>query len=737
MLTLWVEGLGSRSFSASEVTVGRAATCDLRIDDEAVSGRHLVIRRVGRDWVAEDLGSTNGTFLGGLDRRITRAILRSGDELRIGRTPLRVQFEVEAGKGAEEEGPEIRFVIVEPAQDAGAVTTRRETILIGRHPASQVVLRDRTVSRRHAIVTRTPAGFVINDQSSLNAIFIGDPPVRVSSAILRHGDEIRLGAARLRVEIPGELGRVAEAPVADVSAVPTLTERRPAPEALRAVLARTPLFRAFGEEDWGAFLSGYAREDGLHVEYFRPGETICEAGKYQLSLCLLLRGAVDARTPEHDGTALVIASYRPGDFFGLIEAKRALPRAATLVAVSEAAVFHVPRHQIRYVEHNAAARALLAARYKEEAWRVMAAQLDLFEGVPPAFVAELMDRSEILFFDKAGLTIAKQGTVGDSFYIVRDGFAQVTRADGGSERVLAYLRAGEFFGEMALLEGKPLGASVVTAGKAEVVKITRSDFAELCGKHPEVERRIREIAAKRKEAAEHVTPELSEDLRKWGQGYIQADALLVMDLELCIKCDLCVQACETLHGESRLIRRGMQLGKYLVPSACRHCDDPLCMFACPTAAIQRRPEGEIFIEYDLCVGCGACAIACPYDNIAMIETGKFDAAQARKQSAIPDRQFFRPYPVPKHEEGQGGWLQRLGLLKPASVRPAEPEGGHDPAHPVPPRYPIKCDLCDGLPYMGCVHACPTGAAVRVDPRTLLKETGLVSIGTRIKKAEAV
>src|SRR2546427_11131478 len=43
MLTLLVEGLGSRSFSASEVTVGRAATCDLRIDDDAVSGRHLAI----------------------------------------------------------------------------------------------------------------------------------------------------------------------------------------------------------------------------------------------------------------------------------------------------------------------------------------------------------------------------------------------------------------------------------------------------------------------------------------------------------------------------------------------------------------------------------------------------------------------------------------------------------------------------------------------------------------------
>ena len=110
---------------------------------------------------------------------------------------------------------------------------------------------------------------------------------------------------------------------------------------------------------------------------------------------------------------------------------------------------------------------------------------------------------------------------------------------------------------------------------------------------------------------------------------IQADALLVMDLDLCIKCDQCVKACESLHGKSRLIRNGIQLGKYLVPSACRHCDDPKCMNSCPTGAIKRRPEGEIYFQYDMCIGCGNCAIACPYDNIAMIDTPTFDKAQAR------------------------------------------------------------------------------------------------------------
>ena len=280
----------------------------------------------------------------------------------------------------------------------------------------------------------------------------------------------------------------------------------------------------------------------------------------------------------------------------------------------------------------------------------------MFKGVPEEFIDQLIPRCEIQRYDLRGIALMRQGEEGDSFYIVRDGFVQVSfqRADG-SHRILAYRRAGEFVGEMAMLTGEKRYASVLTAGKCEVVKILRSDFLDLCKRYPAVEAHIREVIERRHQAEVLITPEVSEVLEKSGQlGYIQADALLVMDLDLCVKCDSCVKACESLHGESRLIRTGVPIGKYLVPAACRHCDDPKCMSSCPTGAINRRPEGEIFFHYDMCIGCGNCAIACPYDNIAMIETAKFDRAQAKKAEVVGGN-FYRPYPVASHAAAPSLW----------------------------------------------------------------------------------
>src|SRR6185437_7180452 len=317
-----------------------------------------------------------------------------------------------------------------------------------------------------------------------------------------------------------------------------------------------------------------------------------------------------------------------------------------------------------------------------------------------------------------------------------DGFVQVVRErEDGTRRVLAYLRAGEYFGEMAMFDTGVRWASVLTAGKCELIKIRREDFLDLCRRFPHIEMEARKVIAQRYEQERSVTAELSELLERTGQlGMLQADALLVMDLDLCINCDQCVKACESLHGESRLIRNGIQIGKYLVPSACRHCDDPKCMNSCPTGAIKRRPEGEIYFQYDMCIGCGNCAIACPYDNIAMIDTPTFDKAQARKARIMNETNFFRPYPVASHDVGEEGLLRRLfsfaGIT--SKRKPVTMGAGLDYEH-VPVAFPIKCDLCDGLPFMGCVHHCPTGAAIRIDPATLFEETGAISQGGRVRK----
>ena len=98
---------------------------------------------------------------------------------------------------------------------------------------------------------------------------------------------------------------------------------------------------------------------------------------------------------------------------------------------------------------------------------------------------------------------------------------------------------------------------------------------------------------------------------------MEAQSLLVLDLEKCTRCDACVRACADAHdGVTRLIREGLRFDKFLVATSCRQCRDPLCMVGCPVGSIRRRNSLEVIIE-DWCIGCGMCAKNCPYGNINM------------------------------------------------------------------------------------------------------------------------
>ena len=65
-----------------EITLGRGPDCDIQVDRDSVSRRHARVFRVNEQWMGEDLGSTNGSYVN--DTPITRAVLRDGDFLKIG-----------------------------------------------------------------------------------------------------------------------------------------------------------------------------------------------------------------------------------------------------------------------------------------------------------------------------------------------------------------------------------------------------------------------------------------------------------------------------------------------------------------------------------------------------------------------------------------------------------------------------------------------------------------------------
>src|SRR5213075_305202 len=265
-----------------------------------------------------------------------------------------------------------------------------------------------------------------------------------------------------------------------------------------------------------------------------------------------------------------------------------------------------------------------------------------------------------------GQAIVQQGEPADSFYLVRIGFVKVSENYPGGEMVLAYLSRGDYFGEIGLLGGGVRTATCTALDHVELVRISGDDFRDMVELFASVRIGLEAVAAERRAANQqrmHMVHNVPID-QFLSKGLMEAQSLLILDLQNCTRCDACVNACAEAHdGVTRLVRDGLRFEGYLVATSCRQCRDPLCMVGCPVGSIRRRNSLEVIIE-DWCVGCGLCANNCPYGNINLHE-----------------------FPAPEGSVGQK-----------ATVKKA-----------------TSCNLCYDHPEPSCVYACPHDAAHRVTP----------------------
>lgn len=99
--------------------------------------------------------------------------------------------------------------------------------------------------------------------------------------------------------------------------------------------------------------------------------------------------------------------------------------------------------------------------------------------------------------------------------------------------------------------------------------------------------------------------------------------VFVMEPDRCINCEACMISC-SVENEVPLgmhrnwinkIERGVfpDLSSVFLPENCHHCANPPCERVCPTGATYRRDDGLVLIDYDKCIGCKYCMMACPYD----------------------------------------------------------------------------------------------------------------------------
>ena len=90
----------------------------------------------------------------------------------------------------------VGLLVVRHGPDAGSsFRLENDHTNVGRHPDSEIFLDDITVSRRHVVLDRTPAGYVVRDVGSLNGTYVNHE--RADEATLRHCDELQIGRYRL------------------------------------------------------------------------------------------------------------------------------------------------------------------------------------------------------------------------------------------------------------------------------------------------------------------------------------------------------------------------------------------------------------------------------------------------------------------------------------------------------------------------------------------------------------
>jgi Fe-S-cluster-containing hydrogenase component 2 len=277
---------------------------------------------------------------------------------------------------------------------------------------------------------------------------------------------------------------------------------------------------------------------------------------------------------------------------------------------------------------------------------------------------------------------------------------------------LALFTTGELF-NLGALPAPTADAltAVFSIDRAVVVLIDANALRELVAATPAVEQPLSAALSLTNARLRSITGIKHEILDFYVRNglSVAGPTVRLRQLDLCIDCKQCEDACEERHGARRLTLGGYELGVLDFVFSCRTCADARCLSPCEHDAIKRNAEtGEIQIIEDRCIGCSLCALSCPYGAIDMINV------------AEPEIESFNPQFKAR--------LEKSGKLKfgPGSGRKA-------PAR----RIANKCDHCAGYGDQACVSACPTGALIEIAPAPWFRERAEPTGKTRKRRRGAV
>ncbi|MBL4681387.1 MAG: cyclic nucleotide-binding domain-containing protein [Pseudomonadales bacterium] len=241
---------------------------------------------------------------------------------------------------------------------------------------------------------------------------------------------------------------------------------------LTTIKALTP-FKECGESDLASIL------EQASIETFQSGKMIFKRDEEDDLVYWILSGSIDLLDEKFEAKG-----RKADDEAAQFPIDNNNPHRLTAISTENTRMLIIKRSDIglSLPGHDISN----ATEMEEEVdWMSTLLSSPLFEFIPPANIQTLFGKFEEIEYD-AGDIVISQGASGDYFYVIQSGRVKVERTSGGKTSLLVKLKAGDNFGQDALISEEPRNATVTMMTKGKMMRLSEPDFESLL-MHPVIE----------------------------------------------------------------------------------------------------------------------------------------------------------------------------------------------------------------------------------------------------------
>src|SRR5881227_3645487 len=255
------------------------------------------------------------------------------------------------------------------------------------------------------------------------------------------------------------------------------------------ILRRSSVFRFLSDEHFGAI------EPLLQEEHYDFGDVIVKQDDPADSFYVLTSGRARALKIKSDGEEIPLGVLKPGDSFGEAALAEGGTRSATVRCSTAVDVLRIDRTDfLQLVTQEPDLKQSIETTGRNRAVQSFLYQFSNFGRLPTPVLRSMIEKFKPLSVQKGNLIIREADGAGPLF-IIEKGRARAFAGVDGQVRNLAFYRAGDFFGELSILNGSPRAASVEAFTDCQVHALDPKSVRDLRRRFPEFDKLLSERLA--------------------------------------------------------------------------------------------------------------------------------------------------------------------------------------------------------------------------------------------------